>query len=129
MGKISLRVKIAVFCRELGDSDLAKLARGNGMGAVYRDAEQSVRSGSVGPETERCLDLLDEMVAQAEGRGLYPATRHVYSPLPGSEPTTGAQWWACPRGICAGRGRVRPGVQLPVCAASGEPLVAGPLPE
>ncbi|HUN31131.1 MAG TPA: hypothetical protein VMU95_03860 [Trebonia sp.] len=125
---MKLSAKIAAFCRELDDTALADMAsQQKDMEPVYRRAEESVRAGRVGPELEADLDALDAMARRVDGQGLYPsATRYV--PLPGSDPGSGAQWWACPRDLCAGRGRVMPGRVSPLCAAAGMPLVAGPLP-
>ena len=128
MRKIDLQVKIAAFCRELDDSTLADLARDNGLEAVYRQAQEALQAGQAPPELEPYLDSLDEMVTRVEGRGLYPSATRSYTPLPpGGGGGSGAQWWTCPCGSCAGRGRVRRGQPPPVCAASGEPLVPRPL--
>jgi hypothetical protein len=74
------------------------------------------------------LDSLDEMATRAEGHGLYPSATRSYTPLPPGGGDTGARWWTCPLGSCAGRGRVRRDQPAPACAASGKPLVSGPLP-
>jgi hypothetical protein len=123
------KAKIAAFCRELDDASLRDLARQNNQEPAFRQAEESLRAGQTGPSLEADLDALDAMVRRVEGQGLYPsATRSGYGGLPpGSAPGSGAQWWTCPRDWCAGRGRVRPGQDAPVCAATGEPLVARPL--
>jgi hypothetical protein len=130
--KIDLSAKLAAFCRELGDTALADIARQENMEPVYRRAEETLRAGRAGPELEGDLDALDAMVQRLEGQGLYPSARRTYTPLPSyssiGRPGTGAQWWACPRGWCAGRGRVKPGQALPSCAASREALVARQLP-
>jgi hypothetical protein len=128
--KIDLPAKVAAFCRELGDAALADMARQEkDMEPVYRRAEESLKAGRTGPELEADLDALDTMVRQVEGQGLYPSATRTYTPLPGVGPAgSGAQWWTCPRGWCAGRGRVKPGQAPPSCAAAGESLVAGPLP-
>jgi hypothetical protein len=127
--EIDLTVKIAAFCRELGDNTLQEMARQQNKEAVYERAEESLKAGRIGAELEADLDSLDEMVRRAAGRGLYPAATRSYQPLPDPVLWTGAQWWTCPSGRCAGRGRVRPGQEPPVCAAIGEQLVPGPLPE
>jgi hypothetical protein len=127
--KIDLTMKIAAFCRELGDTTLQEMARQENKEAVYKRAEESLRAGRIGPELEADLDVLDEMVRLVEGQGLYPGATRSYQPLPGGGAGTGAQWWTCPRNRCAGRGRVRAGQQPPVCGATGEQLVPGPLPE
>jgi hypothetical protein len=122
--------KVAAFCRELGDSTLAGLAREDkDLGPVYRRAEEALRSGRTGPGLETDLDTLDAMVLRVVGQGLYPPVTRDYGPLPGlAKASPGALWWTCPRGWCAGRGRVRPGQPAPSCAAAGEPPAAGPLP-
>jgi len=132
--EISLTAKIAAFCRELGDDSddsLRNMARRHGpdMESVFAHAEESLKAGQTGPELEANLDSLDVMVKKAEGQGLYPAATRGYTPLPGPGGPSGAQWWTCPRNRCAGRGRVRAGQQPPECAATGEQLVPGPLPE
>jgi hypothetical protein len=128
--KMDLSAKIAVFCRELGDSALAGIVRQQqDMEPVYRRAQEELTAGTAGPGLEADLDALDVMVRRATGRGLYPsATRSYQGPLPGTATGTGAQWWTCPRDLCAGRGRVKPGQPAPSCAASGKSLIAGPLP-
>lgn len=131
---LGVRAKIAAFCRELGDESdgsLRNLAREHGpdMEAVFAQAEGDLRTGQVSPRLEADLDALDAMLRQAEGQSLYPGATRGYQPLPGPGGGTGAQWWTCPRNRCAGRGRVRVAQQPPACAATGEPLVAGPLPE
>ncbi len=125
-----LMVKIAAFCRELGDDLLSELAREHGdeAQAAYRRAEEALRSGRTGPDLEADLDALHDMVQRFDGQGLYPSVTRAFRPLPGLEDGTGAQWWGCPGGRCAGRGRVRPGQQPPVCAATGNALTPGPLP-
>ena len=128
--KIDLAVKVAAFCRELGDSVLREMAHQQGGEAelAFQRAEESLRTGRPGPGLEADLDSLDAMVRRVEGQSLYPAATRTFQPLPDPEPATGAQWWTCPSGRCAGRGRVRAGQATPVCAATGEPLVPGPLP-
>ena len=127
--EIDLTVKIAAFCRELGDSTLQEMARQQNEEAVYERAEESLKAGRTSPELEADLDSLDEMVRRVEGQGLYPSATRSYQPLPDPGMGTGAQWWTCPSGRCAGRGRVRPDQESPVCVATGEQLVPGPLPE
>lgn len=136
---ISLAAKVAAFCRELGDEgadSLRAMARRQGpdMQSVFVRVEESLKAGQIGPELEVDLDSLDAMVKKAEGQGLYPSATRGFQPLPGYQGSpvsggTGAQWWTCPRNRCAGRGRVRAGQQPPECAAAGEPLVPGPLPQ
>ena len=82
---MDLTVKIAAFCRELGDSALREMAQRQNMEPVYERAEESLKAGRIGPELGADLDSLDEMVRRVEGQGLYPAaTRSFpYQPLPG----------------------------------------------
>jgi hypothetical protein len=104
------------------------MARRENMEPVFLRAEESLKAGRAGPELEADLDALDAMVRKVEGQGLYPSATRAYTPPPGPGAGTGAQWWTCPQGWCTGRGRVKPGQHPPSCAASGEFLVAGPLP-
>ena len=126
---MNLTAKAAVFCRELGDNTLRAMAGQQNMEHVFQRAEDSLKAGRIDPELEADLDSLDAMVKRVEGHGLYPSVTRGYLPLPGPGGDTGAQWWTCPRGRCAGRGRVRSGQESPVCAATGEQLVPGPVPE
>ena len=126
---MDLTAKAAAFCRELGDNTLRAMAGEQNMEHVFRHAEDSLKAGRIDQELEADLDSLDAMVKRVEGRGFYPAVTRGYLPLPGPGGDTGVQWWTCPRGRCTGRGRVRPGQKPPVCAATGEQLVPGPLPE
>jgi len=126
---MDLAAKIAAFCRELGDSTLREMAqRDENTDAAYKRAVESLEAGQIGPGLGADLDVLDEMVREVEGQGLYPEATRGYQPLPGLGRGTGAQWWTCPGGRCAGRGRVRPGQEPPVCAAISEHLVPGPFP-
>jgi hypothetical protein len=126
---MDLAVKVAAFCRELGDNTLREMAqRDKKTDDAYKRAMKSLQDGQIGPGLEADLDLLDDMVRRAEGQGLYPAPTRAYQPLPDPGRGTGAQWWTCPSDRCAGRGRVKPGQESPVCAATGEQLVPGPLP-
>jgi hypothetical protein len=124
---MDLSVKVAAFCQELGHSTLRVMALQANQGAVYERAAQSVKAGRLGPELEADLDSLDQLVRRATRQGLYPEVTRGFGPLPGYRRETGAQWWTCPRGRCSGRGRVLPGQPPPVCAATGEQLVSGPL--
>ena len=124
---MDLAMKIGAFCRELGDNTLRAMALRDNKEPVYERAEESLKAGQIGPELEADLDLLDEMVRGVTGQGLYPAVTRGFGPLPGYGRETGAQWWTCPRGRCSGRGRVLPDQAPPVCGATGEPLVPGPL--
>lgn len=127
---MNLSMKTAAFCRELGDTALAGMASQENMEVVFQRAQQSLSSGQVGPELEADLDALDAMVRRLAGQGMYPSPRRVAypGPLPGTGESSGAQWWTCPQGWCAGRGRVKPGQDPPTCAVVRERLVAGPLP-
>jgi hypothetical protein len=125
---MDLTVKVAAFCRELGDNTLQEMAqRDKKTDDAYKRAVKSLKDGQIGSGLEADLDLLDDMVRRDDGQGLYPLTR-AYQPLPDPGRGTGAQWWTCPSDRCAGRGRVKPGQEPPVCAASGEQLVPAPLP-
>jgi hypothetical protein len=125
---MDLSVKIAAFCRELGDTTLREMAQENEeTEKAYGRAEKALKDGQPSPGLEADLDLLNAMVEKREGQGLYPVTR-AYQPWPDPGRGTGAQWWTCPRDRCAGRGRVKPGQAPPLCGATGEQLVPGPLP-
>lgn len=124
---LSLPEKIAAFCRELGDSSLLDLARQNGLEQVFARARTSLQNGLIDAALEADLDAIDAMARRTEGEGLYPAAVRGMPDWPGAGASSGAQWWACPTQRCAGRGRVRPGQQPPVCAATGQPLEPRPL--
>ena len=124
---MDLMAKITTFCRELDDPTLLELARSQTKEGLFQRAKDALGAGDIGPALEVDLDALDEMVKQATGHPLFLVTRG-YSPLPGIQGDSGAQWWICPVGRCAGRGRVRAGQEPPVCAAAREQLVPGPLP-
>jgi hypothetical protein len=122
--------KAAAFCRELGDASFLELARQNGLEHVMGRARAALESGRIDATLESDLDALDAALRQVDGEGLYQvAVVRGYAPWPGTAGGTGAQWWACPTQRCAGRGRVKPGQQPPVCAAAGAPLEARPLQE
>ncbi|MEV4290602.1 hypothetical protein AB0K40_34275 [Nonomuraea bangladeshensis] len=125
---VGVEVKIASFCRELGDDTLEGLAREENALAAYLRARSAIRAGRVDQELEADLDALDRAVLSATGQGLFPSGNRAFQPLPGAQGAGGARFWECPRGLCAGRGRVRPGQPAPSCGASGEPLKSGPLP-
>ena len=126
--KMDLTTKLATFCRELGDNTLRDLARKQQKEELLQRAADALRAGEIGPGLEADLDALDAMVKQEYGQGLFLVTRG-FGPLPPYPGDTGAQWWTCPRGRCTGRGRVKPGQDPPVCAATSEQLIPGPLPE
>lgn len=125
--EFTLQAKAAAFCRELGNDGLKDLARQQGMEPVFDRARAALATGRIGPELESDLDALDAMTVRAEGWRLFPAANREFAPLPMPGDDTGTQWWRCLPGWCAGRGRVRPGQDPPVCAVTGRPLVAGPL--
>jgi hypothetical protein len=124
---MDLMAKITTFCRELDDPTLLELVRNQNKEGLFQRAKDAVGAGDIGPALEADLDALDEVVQQETGQRLFMVTRG-YSPLPRYQGDPGAQWWTCPVGRCAGRGRVRADQQPPVCAAAGEQLVPGPLP-
>ena len=123
---LSLTEKAAAFCRELADSALQEVAARNGAGEAFERARAALRDRQVDATLETDLDLLDA-AAQAEGLEFYVSGARIYPAWPGSGSGSGAQWWACPDRRCAGRGRVLPGQQPPVCAATGKPLQREPL--
>jgi hypothetical protein len=125
---MDLVTKVAVFCRELGEDTLQSLARKQQKEELLRRAQDAVRAGQAGPALEADLDAVDAMVKQEYGQGLFVVTRG-FGPLPPYRGATGAQWWTCPHSLCSGRGRVLPGQHPPVCAATSQELIAGPLPE
>ncbi|MFF3755495.1 hypothetical protein [Streptomyces sp. NPDC002185] len=131
---LSLRDKTAAFCRETADPTLRELAEGSGMADVFQRALLALQDdASAGPEEERGpheptleedLDALDALARAQFGQGYYPTQVLSYTAPPGTRSTTGAHHWACPHGRCAGRGRVRPGQQPPLCTGTGVPLVS-----
>jgi hypothetical protein len=123
-----LTAKITEFCRALDGRALRDLACQKHQEEVLERAEEALRRGEIGAALEADIDALDEMMRDEYGWGLVRVTRG-FSPLPPYPPGTGAQWWTCPNNRCDGRGRVLPGQQAPVCAATGQQLVPGPLPE
>jgi hypothetical protein len=126
---MDLAVKVAAFCRELGNNTLQEMAqRDKKTDDAYKRAVKFLEDGQIGPGLEADLNMLDDMVLRIEGQGLFPGVTRAFKPMPDPGRGTGVQWWACPSGRCAGRGRVRPGQDPPVCAATGEQLVPGPLP-
>jgi hypothetical protein len=128
--EIDLAAKVAAFCRELGDDSeesLRALAGRHDREPAFARAERALKAGLIGAELEAELDSLDEMIRTVDGEGLYLAIRS-YLPLPGLGTSSGAQWWTCPLSCCAGRGRVQASQSPPICGATGEPLVPGPLP-
>jgi hypothetical protein len=125
---MELIMKIAVFCHELGDTTLLELARNQNSEGLFQRAVDALRAGDIAPALEADLDALDHMVKQETGQRLFPVTRG-YSPLPKYPSDPLAQWWTCPGYRCAGRGRVKPGQQAPLCGVTGEELIPGPLSE
>ncbi|MFD0688040.1 hypothetical protein [Actinomadura fibrosa] len=125
---LALAEKLAAFCRELNEDVLAGMVSGTDLEATYRRAAAAVRSGDPGPGIEADLDRLDELMRAVEGTGFYPDEPRAYRPLDGSRGRgPGALWWACPTGLCAGRGRVRPQQEPPTCGALGQVLRPRPL--
>jgi hypothetical protein len=124
---MDLVAKIAIFCRELSDTTLLDLARKQNKEGLFRRAKGALEAGDIGPALEADLDALDQMVKQETGQRLFLVTRS-YPALPPYQGDPQAQWWTCPRSRCAGRGRVKPGQQPPVCAVTGEQLMPGPFP-
>lgn len=122
--ELSSRDKAAAFCRELANDSLKNLAAQLGEEQAFENALAALRDGQV-EKLESDLDRL-EAKARAAGITLYPSPTR-YAPLPAPDDDTGALWWLCSGDRCAGRGRVRPGQQPPVCSVTGEKLAAGPL--
>jgi hypothetical protein len=127
--EFSLAEKAAAFCRSLDDGALRVLANQEDMEQVFLRAEISLRTGMIGSDLESDLDALDAMVMGHDGQGMYPTDMRGYTPLPMASSASGAWWWSCPTGRCSGRGRVLPGHVTPVCAVTGDELVARPLSE
>ncbi|MEU9671879.1 hypothetical protein AB0E25_41605 [Streptomyces bobili] len=125
-----LAVKVASFCRELSDGGLRQLADAEGLSATFEQARARLANGSIDQLLEADLDALDAMAAAVTGIGFYPRSVRVFRSLPGGPPSGGARIWACPRELCTGRGRVKPGQPTPICYADGNrnPLVPRLLP-
>ncbi|WP_371634634.1 hypothetical protein OG988_00825 [Streptomyces zaomyceticus] len=134
---LSLSDKTAAFCRETADPTLRELAEESGMTETFRRAVRALQAlddnassgpgedrGPSKPTLEEDLDALDALARARFGQGYYPTQVLSYTAPPGTKPTTGARHWACPHGRCAGRGRVRPGQQPPLCTGTGAPLVS-----
>lgn len=126
---LTMGEKIAAFCRELQDTTIEGTARANGAGEVFDRVKAAVLAGQGSAETEADLDRLDQTVRESSGGefGFYPSRNRVYRPLSGASPGSGALWWSCPTGLCAGRGRVRSIENPPICSAVGAALVPQPL--
>src|SRR5215469_12578657 len=124
---MDLTGKITAFCRELGDPTLLELARKQNKEGLFQRARETLQAGDIGPALEADLDALDDMVREETGQQLFLTLTRGYSPLPGFPGDPGVQWWTCPVGRCAGRGRVRVGQEPPVCAVAGKQLVPRPL--
>ncbi|WP_433228951.1 hypothetical protein [Actinomadura formosensis] len=122
---LEFAVKLAAFCKELNGRLLEELARNNSMVDVYESLREAVRAERAGDEAEAWLDQLNDLVRRELGRGFYPDSRN-FRPLNGGAQSSGARWWHCPAGLCAGYGRVLPGQSAPICGALGAALVAGP---
>lgn len=126
---LSLPEKAAAFCRELADDSLRDLFKRENAEEAFSRAAAALREGRIDGVLEADLDTLDAIMRDADGEGLYPSATRGYEPWPGADPGKGALWWACPDRRCAGRGRVRPRQQPPVCSATGKPLGQEPLRE
>lgn len=126
---MDIGTKVAAFCQELADDQLDRLADSNGMTEVLENARTALASGDTGARLEADLDTLDMLMKKSGGLGMYPPVTRSFKPLPGASDGTGAQWWTCPGGWCAGRGRVRPQQPAPVCAVAGQVLTTRPVPE
>ncbi len=120
---MKLPEKIAAFCRELNHDELLMLAEAEGMADVLQRAMQRVLGGDIGPLLEGDLNALHVMVTRVDPQGLFSSSRQ-YSPVRGGSGSSGAEWWECPGGLCAGRGLVRSGHSAPRCGVDGRSLVA-----
>src|SRR5271163_1613035 len=110
---MDMKTKISAFCRELDDGELVRIASEVGMTADLDRARTAVAAGDIGAQLETDLDGLNELLLRSNQLGMYPPVTRGYIPLPGSADDTGMQWWTCPAGSCAGRGRVKPGQTPP----------------
>ncbi|MFJ3072741.1 hypothetical protein ACIPJE_29100 [Streptomyces albidoflavus] len=124
---LTMGEKFAAFCRELQDPTIEGIARSNGAGEIFDRVKAAVLAGQGNAEIEADLDRLNRTVRESEGVEFYPSRVRAYRPLSGASPDSGALWWSCPAGLCAGRGRVRFGEDPPVCGATGAVLVPQPL--
>lgn len=117
--------KLAAFCRGVGNGILDNIVWSQSAHLLYESIWTALKDDMINAALEGDLDRLNGLVRQATGRGFYSESVRSYAPLPGaSRGTTGARWWTCPVGRCAGYGRVKPTDSPPVCAASGEALVS-----
>ena len=108
---------------------MAKLASKHDMDEIYLRAVESLKLGRIDSALEADLDSLDALARRELKCGLYPGSSRAYTPSLAAA-NTGARWWTCPHGLCAGQGRVRPDQTTPPsCAATAQPLEAGPLPQ
>ena len=124
-----METKIAAFCQEIAGDELARLAAGKGMTDVLENARTALASGDTDARLEADLDALDMLMKTSRNLGMYPPVTRSFKPLPGASDKTGAQWWTCPGGWCAGRGRVHPQQPAPVCAVAGQVLTSRPVLE
>jgi hypothetical protein len=126
---MDIETKVAAFCQEIAGDELARLAADKGMTEVLENARTALASGDTDARLEADLDALDMLMKTSGNLGMYPPVTRSFKPLPGASDGTGAQWWTCPGGWCAGRGRVRPQQPAPVCAVAGQVLTSQPVPE
>jgi hypothetical protein len=124
---MDIGTKIAAFCQELEDGELAQLAEDKGMSAVLENARALLTAGDMCAQLEADLDALDLMLVTSGSLSMYAPITRGFKPPPGAAERTGAQWWTCPDNWCTGRGRVRPQQSAPVCALSGQVLTQQPL--
>jgi hypothetical protein len=125
---MDMKTKISVFCGELEDGELARLADDSGMTEVLERARSAIAAGDIGTQLEADLDALDVFLRGSRSLGMYPPVTRGFRPLPGVAGSTGAQWWTCPRHWCAGRGRVRPQQPAPICAVTGQIAIPRSMP-
>jgi hypothetical protein len=126
---MDMETKVAAFCQEIAGDELASLAADKGMTGVLENARTALASGDTDARLEADLDALDTLMKTSGKLGMYPPVTRSFKPLPGASDETGAQWWTCPGGWCAGRGRVRPQHPAPVCAVAGQVLTPRPVLE
>jgi hypothetical protein len=125
--KLGLAEKLAAFCGELGDVTLAEIVEQYALGAVFDRVKAAIRAGNAPADLEADLDYLNRAVHDSTGLEIYPDASRGFQPLVGGGPGSGVRWWSCPAGLCAGRGRVRPRQETPICEASGAALDARPV--
>jgi transcriptional regulator of aromatic amino acid metabolism len=89
---VGVDVKIASFCRELGDGTLEGLARGENALEAYLRARSAIEAGRVDQELEADLDSLNQAVLSVTGQGLFPSGNRAFQTLPGVQGTGGARF-------------------------------------